>query len=124
MTPRTTTMKQRAGIGLCGGMLLWASVASAGTCQPIEYAELKDMSTPALRRLFCDTYTRVLELLPDAIRAVKEENPFAIAEVRREGQECTNTGRKIKTVLQARGIEVDLKKDQCDFSKELEEGQR
>jgi hypothetical protein len=87
MTLRTTTMKQRAGIGLCGGMRLWAGVASAEErCRQIEYAELKDMSTTALRHVYCDM------------------------------------ADKIRTALETRGMTG--RSYPCDFSKELEEGQR
>jgi hypothetical protein len=123
MTLRTTTMKQRAGIGLCGGMRLWAGVASAEErCRQIEYAELKDMSTTALRHVYCDDMYTSLELMRAQLQAAKEGAWRASAQFKGEAQECSDMADKIRTALETRGMTG--RSYPCDFSKELEEGQR
>jgi len=130
---RATTTRQRADqegmtwrtplVGLGCGMLLWAGVASAEErCRQIEYAELKDMSTTALRHLYCDDTMTILRLQNAQVYAAKSQDWRAVGQFRRESQDCEDMTNKIGTVLRARGMSD--KSFPCDFSKELEEGQR
>ena len=119
MTTRATTTL----VGLCCGMLLWAGVASAGErCRQIEYAELKDMSTMALRHLWCDDFRAILILQNAAVYAANSYDWPAVVRFRREAEECDDMTDKINTVFRARGLLGVW--DPCDFTKEPKEGQR
>ena len=114
--------------GLCCGMLLWASVASAGAggrCRQIEYAELKDMETEQLSIDYCvDSAMAKFHkgMASDAMRPYI--GPLQSYEAQEAARECEDMSSKILTAIKSRS----QPKPDCSYLlrpyERKEEGQR
>jgi len=89
-------------------MLLWAGVASAGYCRPIEYAELKDMKTKDLIKTYCaygkmaDAYS---DMLKGSVDVVRQGGSMALTHEATAGvTECLQQRHRIRTILDNRSL--------------------